>query len=229
MEDKQPIRFSLGQFVILMGVGVVVLSLAFLLGARLGGQIFPEFFAKQCGSQTPLGRLAPEPPEGRVVMAPRSDKLVDFPEGEDDEQAAEDELGEDAPHIAVGADGKVEPVEDWEGEGAKMAEDYDTLTVNKSLIRTNADKDTVVRFKSSGSSKFTVEVADFFDELLASQRISMLKKKGLEAYLHIKNPGSRSPSYSVRVGVFADRKRAEDYAAQLATEQNLELRVVEMD
>lgn len=230
MEEKHPIHFSLSQFIILMGVSIVVMALVFILGARLGGQIFPEFYAAQFKSQIPLNGLVSDVQGGRVIEAPpRSDQLVDTLE---DPQAQggtkeEKELGEDAPHIAVGPDGKTEAAdrEQWD----KVAKDYDVLTVNKSLVRNDIDKDTVIRFKSSGNSKFTVEVADFFDELIASQKVSILKKQGYEAFLYIKNAGSSSQAYSVRMGVFSDRRLAEEYAAQMATKQNLELRVVEMN
>lgn len=228
MEDKHPIHFSLSQFIILMAVAVVVLALVFILGARLGGQIFPEYYAAQLKAAMPLNGLAPDAQGGRVLEAPpRSDQLVDTLGETAGEGEEEKELGEDAPHMAVGPDGQVQANdrEEWE----KVADQYNVLTVNKSLIRNNVDKDTVIRFKSSGNSKFTVQVADFFDELLASQKISVLKKQGYEAYLHIKNPGSASPTYSVRMGVFSDRGLAENYASQMATKQNLELRVVEMD
>jgi hypothetical protein len=228
MEDKHPIHFSLSQFIILMGVAIVVMALVFILGARLGGQIFPEYYATQFKGVNTLSGLAPDIQGGRVIeVPPRSDQLVDTLGEPEAAQEEEKELGEDAPHIAIGADGKPQTSdrEEWE----KVADQYDVLTVNKSLIRNNIDKDTVIRFKSSGTGKFTVEVADFFDELLASHRISTLKKKGYEAYLFIKNPGSTSPSYSVRMGVFSDRQLADQYAAQMATKENLELRVVEMD
>lgn len=227
MEDRHPIHFSLSQFIILMGVGIVVMALVFILGARLGGQIFPEFYSAQFKSSTMLTGLAPDVQGGRVIEAlPRSDQLVDTLE-EPEAEEKEAELGEDVPHFAVGADGKTQPSdrEEWE----KVADQYDVLTVNKSLVRNSIDKDTVIRFKSSGNSKFTVEVADFFDELLASRKISILKKQGYEAYLYIKNPGSASPAYSVRMGVFSDRGLADQYASQMATRENLELRVVEID
>jgi sporulation related protein len=230
MEDKHPITFSLSQFIILLAVSIVVMALVFILGARLGGQIFPEFYAAQFRSQIPLAGLAPQVPGGRVIEAPpRSDQLVDTLEepGAEGPGKGEKELGEDAPHVKVGPNGQDEAAdqEQWN----KVAKDYDVLTVNKSLIRNDIDKDTVVRFKSSGNSKFTVEVADFFDELVASQKVSSLKKQGYEAYLYIKNAGSSSQAYSVRMGVFSDRRLAEEYAAQMATKQNLELRVVEMN
>ena len=41
MEEKYPIKFSLSQFILLLGVEIVVLSLVFLLGARFGKAIFP--------------------------------------------------------------------------------------------------------------------------------------------------------------------------------------------
>jgi hypothetical protein len=227
MEDKHPIYFSLGQFIILISVGIVVMALVFILGARLGGQIFPEFYSAQFKTPSLMASLTPSPMEGRVIEAPpRADQLVDTL-GDKENQEQGKELGDDAPHIAVGPDGKTESndQEQWE----KVADQYDVLTVNKGLIRNNVDKDTVVRFKSSGNSRFTIEVANFFDELVASQKISALKKQGYEAYLYIKNPGSSSPTYSVRMGVFSDRRLADQYASQMATKQNLELRVVEIN
>jgi hypothetical protein len=208
-----------------MGVAIVVMALVFILGARLGGQIFPEFYAGQFRSQIPLS--GPDLQGGRVIEAPRSDQLVDTLEDPQAQANPEKELGEDAPHVKVGPNGRDEAndQEQWD----KVAKDYDVLTVNKSLVRNDIDRDTVIRFKSSGNSKFTVEVADFFDELIASQKVSSLKKQGYEAYLYIKNAGSSSQAYSVRMGVFSDRRLAEEYASQMATKQNLELRVVEMN
>ena len=229
MEEKHPIHFSLSQFIILTGVAIVVMALVFILGARLGGQIFPEYYAAQFKSQIPLSALAPDMQGGRVFEAPRSDQLTDTPEDQQPAAQArqETELGQDAPHVKVGPNGQdeVSDQQQWD----KVKNDYDVLTVNKSLVRNDIDRDTVIRFKSSGNSKFTVEVANFFDELVASQKVSTLKKQGYEAYLYIKNAGSSSQAYSVRMGVFSDRRLAEEYAAQMATKQNLELRVVEMN
>jgi hypothetical protein len=232
MEERYPIKFSLGQFVILLGIFVVVLSLVFFLGARFGGLIFPEYYAKQFEKQGALASLAPGTETGRALSPSRASPLVDTPEEEGDEADEEADAEEsDIPHYQVGADGSLRPQEEntLSQQGEEEPHPSESFNVNKGFIQSNVDKNTVVRFKSSGYSKFTVEVADYFDELLASRKITQLKRGGYEAYLHIKNPNTSSPTFSVRVGAFFDRKDAESFATEMSNKQNLELRVVQMN
>lgn len=230
MEERYPIKFSLGQFVLLLGILVVVLSLVFFLGARFGGQIFPEYYARQFEKQGALAGLAPGNETGRALSPPRASSLVDTPEEEVEE--VEDEAEEsDIPHYQVGADGSIQSREEniLPQQGEAEPHPSESFNFNKGFIQSNVDRNTVVRFKSSGYSKFTVEVADYFDELLASRKITQLKRGGYEAYLHIKNPNTPSPTFSVRVGAFFDRKDAETFASEMSNKQNLELRVVQMN
>ncbi len=235
MEEKYPIKFTLGQFVLLLGVAVVLFSLIFLLGARFGGQLFPDFYAKQFGTQGPLASLAPTGLSAGAKIGPKANLLVDTIEDEvvegEEEILEEDNEAADFPEYQVGADGSV-----WEKNGRAEEEsenlepvESESVHVNQRLIHTKADPNTVIRFKSSGNSRFTVEVADYFDEFLASHKITELKNQGLEAYIHIKNPGSEAPTFSVRVGAFADRSLAERFATDVSNKQNLELRVVQMN
>ncbi|MFO1462546.1 MAG: SPOR domain-containing protein [bacterium] len=221
MEEKYPIKFSLSQFILLLGVEVVVLSLVFLLGARFGKTIFPE--SNLPVAVNPRGFQDLAPPAPRVKAPPQHDKLVDS-EGSQEGEAAQaegEDPNQDIPTYQVGADGSLRP--------APQAEPaQENIAVNKSLIATNVDKNTAVRFKSSGNSKFSIQVGEFFDELLASREITKLKAKGYEAFLVIDQRGS-TPSFDVRVGSFGDRKLAEDFAAKMSNEQNVELRVVQAD
>ncbi|MDX1386316.1 MAG: hypothetical protein R3257_01915, partial [bacterium] len=89
MEERYPIKFTLGQFVILLGVSVVVLSLIFLLGARFGGQIFPEHYAKQFQKGGALAGLAPGKETGQILASKRANLLVDTPEEEEEGEAEE--------------------------------------------------------------------------------------------------------------------------------------------
>jgi len=222
MEEKYPIKFSLSQFILLLGVEIVVLSLVFLLGARFGKTIFPEGMAPVVANQRAIQDLAPQPP--RMVKAPpQQDKLVNTEDAQEGEaaQAEGDEGTQDIPTYQVGADGSLRPAPQQEPV-------QENLAVNKSLIATNIDKNTMVRFKSSGNSKFSIQVAEFFDELLASREITKLKTKGYEAYLVIDQSGS-TPSFDVRVGSFGDRHMAEQFATKMSNEQNVELRVVQAD
>lgn len=229
-EEKYPIRFSLSQFILLIGVAVVLFSLVFLLGARFGGQIFPGFYAKQFQQTGPLAGLAPTGEQTGSKTAPRANLLMDTPEEEvyEGEEIIEEEiLPEDqVPEYQVGSDGSIyekEPEEDLEPV------DSQSFRVNQRMMHSKADPNTVIRFKSSGNSRFTVEVADYFDEILAARKISQLKNQGLEAYIHIKNPGSTAPTFSVRLGAFSDRNLAEAFATDLSNKQNLELRVVQVN
>ena len=215
MEEKYPIKFSLSQFILLLAVEILVMGLIFLLGARFGRSIFPDNSPSYAMQQPGFQELAPPAPM-RQPKPPASDKLVDS-EGEEGEEA--DGAKDQIPTYEVGADGSTRPAQE---------ENEENLAVNKSLVVTNADKNTAVRFKSSGNTKFAVHVAEFYDELLASREITKLKAKGYEAYLVIDQRGS-TPSFDVRVGSFGDRKLAEDFAAKMSNDQNLELRVVQAD
>ena len=79
MEEKYPIKFSLSQFILLLGVEVVVLSLVFLLGARFGKTIFPESAAPVASNQRGFQDLAPSAPRA-AKAPPQHDKLVDTEE-----------------------------------------------------------------------------------------------------------------------------------------------------
>ena len=217
MEEKYPIKFSLSQFILLLAVEILVMGLVFLLGARFGKSIFPEQAPAYAMQQPVYQDLAPPPVVMHQPKPPASDKLVDS-EGADPAEAAE-EGADTIPTYQVGADGSTRPAEDPNDS---------QIAVNKSIVTTNADKNTAVRFKSSGNTKFAVHVAEFYDELLASREITKLKGKGYEAYLVIDSRGA-TPSFDVRVGSFGDRKMAEDFATKMSNEQNLELRVVQAD
>jgi hypothetical protein len=208
VEEKYPIKFSLGQFILLLGVEVVVLSLVFLLGARFGGGIFPNYPGETNQANRAFQGLAPP------AEKPQADKLVDTPLEEIGTGNAEEEE-------TVAADA--------EGEENEMDVLEKPVQANKSLFHNPGDKNTLIRFKSSGNTRFAIEVAEYFDEVLASREITKLKVKGYEAYLVIENASSSAPSYGVRVGSFGDRKLAESYAAKMSNEQGLELRVVQVD
>lgn len=221
MEEKYPIKFSLSQFILLLGVEVVVLSLVFLLGARFGKTIFPEPAQPLAAQQRAFQDLAPPAPKAAKAQ-PQHDKLVDTEEGAEGAVPGEGEdVNQDIPTYHVGADGSTRPA-------PRQEPVQENLAVNKSLIATNVDKNTMVRFKSSGNSKFSIQVAQFFDELLASREITKLKSKGYEAYLVIDQRGA-TPSFDVRVGSFGDRKLAEDFAAKMSNQENVELRVVQAE
>ncbi|HKX11737.1 MAG TPA: SPOR domain-containing protein [bacterium] len=215
MEEKYPIKFSLSQFILLLAVEILVMGLVFMLGARFGKSIFPDNTPAYAMQRPVYQDLVPPTPM-RQPKPPASDKLVD---SEGAEEAAAEEGNDAIPTYQVGADGSLRPAEDPADS---------QIAVNKSLVTTNADKNTAVRFKSSGNTKFAVHVAEFYDELLASREITKLKGKGYEAYLVIDQRGS-TPSFDVRVGSFGDRKMAEDFATKMSNEQNLELRVVQAD
>ena len=218
MEEKYPIKFSLSQFILLLAVEILVMGLIFLLGARFGRSIFPDGSQGYAMQHPPVYQdLAPPPVPMHQARPPASDKLVDS-EGAAEAENAE-EANDSIPTYQVGADGSTRPAEDPRAE---------QIAVNKSIVTTNADKNTAVRFKSSGNTKFAVQVAEFYDELLASREITKLKTKGYEAYLVI-DQHSQTPSFDVRVGSFGDRKTAEDFATKMSNEQNLELRVVQAD
>lgn len=220
MEEKYPIKFSLSQFILLLGVEVVVLSLVFLLGARFGKTIFPEPTLPMAAHQRAFQDLAPPVPKA-AKAPPQHDKLVDTEETAEGQAAEGEEANSDIPTYQVGADGSMRPAPQQEPV-------QENLAVNKSLIATNVDKNTMVRFKSSGNSKFSIQVAQFFDELLASREITKLKAKGYEAFLVIDQRGA-TPSFDVRVGSFGDRKIAEDFASKMSNQENVELRVVQAE
>jgi len=216
MEEKYPIKFSLGQFILLLGVEVVVLALIFLLGARFGANIFPGMPADQYAANRAYQGLAPEnaPPAPRAKPV---EKLTDVPEDEAQNGDAQD--GEAA--VAEG-----DNAEDQAGEEPPARPSR--VGVNKSLLNSPADKNTLIRFKSSNATHFAIEVGKYFDELLASKEVSKLKNKGYEAYLTI-DSSDGGHTYGVRVGSFVERKIAEDYATKMSNEQGIELRVVQVD
>ncbi|HCU25256.1 MAG TPA: hypothetical protein DF383_09575 [Deltaproteobacteria bacterium] len=222
MEEKYPIKFSLSQFILLLGVEIVVLALVFLLGARFGKTIFPEPAASL--ASLPPGYRDLVPAEARAPRLPSQDKLVnsETDAGEEEDNEMEDPTGADIPTYQVGADGSVRPAQPATPPLPRNVE------VNKSILTTNIDKTTMVRFKSSGNAKFAVKVAEFFDEALASREVTRLKQRGYEAYLVIDEMRG-SPEFEVRVGSFGDRKLAEDFAAKMSNAQNLELRVVQVN
>jgi len=220
MEEKYPIKFSLGQFILLLGVEVVVLALVFLLGARFGGTIYPGFHAEQVAANHAYQGLDPREPKAKAPAEPKSSgKLTDG------EEPAE------APTVVEGQEGQAGTDEAGAepSEGDEAPTRQEKLQENKSIIGNPNDKNTAVRFKSSGNSKFAVEVGKYFDEILASREIDKLKGKGIDAYLVIDSRGGSSPSFGVRVGSFGDRKLAEDFAAKMSNEQGMELRVVQVD
>lgn len=220
MEEKYPIKFSLSQFILLLGVEVIVLALVFLLGARFGGTIFTGFISTPTASG-PYQSLDPKSPAANnsKVMKSQDSKLVDSLDPAE-EPAEEEANGEAKEQQNVAAQ-----------EEAGEAEDVGNknLQINKSLIHSVADKNTMVRFKSSGNTKFTIEVNHYFDEVMASQEITKLKQKGYEAFLVIDQQRSGVPQYSVRVGSFGDRRMAEQLSVKMSNEQGLELRVVQVD
>jgi len=224
MEEKYPIKFSLSQFILLLGVEIIVLSLVFLLGARFGKTIFPESLPAVAANPPALQDLAP-PAAPRVKTPPPHDKLVDS-DGTQEAAAAPaaegDDANQDIPTYQVGADGSMRPAPQAEAPA------QENIAVNKSIIATNVDKNTAVRFKSSGNTKFSIQVAQFFDELLASREITKLKNRGYEAFLVINQQGD-SASFDVRVGSFGDRRQAEDFAAKMSNDEKVELRVVQAD
>lgn len=222
MEEKYPIKFTLGQFILFIGVQLIIFSLVFLLGARFGGAIFPGFYAGQ-SSQKVSEKAVTHKEEFSGTESQKMDRLVDTLEPEPEEN----DPGAGAPHFQVGANGELES-SGTEQERVPQEEEQG-LAVNRRLIQNPVDKNTVIRFKSSNNSKFAVEVGEYFDEMLASRKIDQLKEKGYDAYLVIKNPQAASPSFAVRIGVFADRKMAEDFASELSNRQGLELRVVQVD
>ncbi len=220
VEEKYPIKFSLGQFILLLGVEVVVLALVFLLGARFGGSIFNLYHQERIASQRAYQGLAPD--QGNFRGAPPAPaKLVDTPEEANAQDAGEGASGQEGEEEAEN------PMAQQEAEA--LPPPPEKLQVNKSLFHSSADKNTMIRFKSSDSSKFAIEVGKYFDELLASKQLTKLKQKGYEAYLVIENAHDAAPSYGVRVGSFGDRKMAEDFAVKMSNEQGLELRVVQVD
>lgn len=210
MEEKYPIKFSLGQFILLLGVEVVVLSLVFLLGARFGNGIFPGGAPEMAAVNPAFQNLAPDVAPQKPAK-PAVAKLVDTPEEEGNEAEEGDE-----------ALAEMEGVPDAAAPEAPVQ-------VNKSLFHNPADKNTLIRFKSSGNSRFAIEVGQYFDEMIASKEITQLKGKGYEAYLVIQNSGGGARSYGVRIGSFADRTIAEDYATKMSNDQGIELRVVQVD
>jgi len=222
MEEKHPIKFSLGQFIILLGVEVVVLALVFLLGARFGGALFPSFYAKQFSNPSQYFDLKPDRGGGFENARPLSNKLVDTLDPEDQGEDSE----EDIPHFRVDANGVRRSADPEELEDSDHEFKEDHLSVNKNLWNNPLEKQTMVRFKSSGSNAYAVQVGEYFDELIAAKKIDSLKKKGYEAYLVIQNPSRRSPTFTVRVGIFGERGLAEEFATRMSNKQGIELRVV---
>lgn len=232
MEQKYPIQFSLGQFVILFGVAVVLLGLSFFLGARFGDKIFPEHYAYRFGTVEPYQALQPQgQPDFQGI--PTSNRLMN---SEEENFEEEEEDGAAIPHFQVDGNGAKQAHQAYAitqpamPEGWQPDEDAQNLTRPPgAFVPTAADKHTVVRFKSSDFSKFSIEVAEYFDELLAAQRIRHLKEHGYEAYLHIENPNSRAPIFIVRVGAFSERTQAESFATKMSNQEKLELRVVRVN
>lgn len=220
MEQKYPIQFSLGQFVILFGVVVLLLGSSFFLGARFGDKIFPGHDTKGAASSEPYLALQPQTP-----LAPS--RLMGGGDLHENAEAPSQE-GDSIPHFQADANGVLTPQEPHVADQPWADQDLQAQTP-PAFVPTAADKHTVVRFKSSGFSKFSVEVSEYFDELLAAQRIRHLKEQGYEAYLHIENPGSRAPTFVVRVGAFAERGQAEAFATQMSNQEELELRVVRVN
>jgi hypothetical protein len=194
-EEKFPIRFSLSQFVLLLGVEVVLLVLVFLLGARSGNFIFPERYTPH----TAISGLEPT-----VPPAKRSDRLADA-ENDEMEGTANDE------------------------EALPQEGEEENIQVNKSLDHLASDKNMMVRFKSSGYSKFSIEVGQYFDEALAARQITKLKEQGYEAFMVIDQVEGGDPQFAVRIGSFGEHQIAEKFAAKMSNETGLELRVVQVN
>ena len=82
MEEKYPIKFSLGQFILLLSVEIVVLALVFLLGARFGGTIFPVYHIDQASAVNhPYQGLEPKAKSSGEAQAKAPGKLTDAQEG----------------------------------------------------------------------------------------------------------------------------------------------------
>lgn len=236
MEQKYPIQFSLGQFVILFGVAVVLLGLSFFLGARFGDKIFPEHYAYRLGTAEPYQALQPQgQPDFQGI--PTSNRLMNSEEETlEEEDLVEEENRLAIPHFQVDGNGAKQAHQPYAITQPAMPEAWQPDEEAQNLtpppgafVPTAADKHTVVRFKSSDFSKFSIEVAEYFDELLAAQRIRHLKEQGYEAYLHIENPNSRAPVFIVRVGAFSGRTQAESFATKMSNQEKLELRVVRVN
>lgn len=215
MEEKYPIRFSLGQFIVLLGVEVLVLALVFLLGARFGGGIFEKYYAAS-GAADEYQALNPDTKKERKT-AKKSDEKLMGPTSFEDEALDENEPAEE--DLAAEDSDTTDPSDD-----TKVLE-----AQKKAFANTMVDKNTMVRFKSSDNSKFAIEVGNYSEEIQASQEVARLKQKGYEAYIVIENFQENEPSFSVRVGSFGDRKTAEDFSVKMSNAQGLELRVVRVD
>lgn len=213
MEEKYPIRFSLGQFIVLLGVEILVLALVFLLGARFGGGIFEKYGAMSAASDE-YQALNPDAQKAKKTAKKLEEKLMDTASDE----AEPSQVAEEGEEQAEATPPSQESPEDNLAAAPK-----------KAFATTAVDKNTMVRFKSSDTSKFAIEVGSYSEETQASREAAKLKQKGYEAYIVIPDFQASSPTFSVRVGSFGDRKTAEDFSAKMSNAQGLELRVVQVD
>ncbi len=215
MEEKYPIRFSLGQFIVLLGVEVLVLALVFLLGARFGGGIFEKYYAAS-GAADEYQALNPDAKKTKKSSKKSDEKLMGS-SSEEAEPAVPEETDE-----AQVADEDTTAPEEPRDENVQAAP-------KQAFAGKAANKNTMVRFKSSDNSKFAIEVGSYSEEGQASREVAKLKQKGYEAYIVIEDFQASTPNFLVRVGSFGDRKTAEDFSAKMSNAQGLELRVVQVD
>lgn len=80
----------------------------------------------------------------------------------------------------------------------------------------------IVKVKSTGNAKFSVQVGSYPDVKEASYRVEEWKVKGYPAYMMIANLGDKGRWYRVRIGAFADKNKAGNYLEGMKGKEGIE-------
>lgn len=215
------------KWIFLLALGaVLILALVFLLGARLGGNFSynPEEASVEEESQIE------SPKEVETSERQEPTKLTESISTKDEETYEPDnQLDAGAPKYEVTSEGDSLPMEEAQignEPAASLGERQQDMDTGAGPMYVSKNPHTMIRFKSSGHSRFAVQIGEYHDEALATKVINDLHKKGYDAYLVIENPNSYARNYCVRVGAFPEHQAAETLATSLSNDQGMELQVV---
>lgn len=116
---------------------------------------------------------------------------------------------------------------------ANNTEDADTnpssppFTFQPTPAKKNLNSNTgVLKIKSSSNSGFTLQIASYPEEEVASKVVEAWKKKGYLAFLSVEDLEDKGKWYRVNVGNFGDETSAQDMAREIQKKENVIPQVV---
>lgn len=233
-------KLTFGQFFTLMVLEIITLCFVFYLGARYGNEylkldvlteakrepvsIVTEEVARAPGEvagpeDAELNAMARKALEGnKVDLKKRVEEILARQKGPTAPPVGEPSY----PSEGAAYDQGVEP--GYEGgalpqqqTGPVEMRQYEPAPASES-----PPSQEVVKVKSTGGAKFSVQVGSYPDVKEASYRVEEWKVKGYPAYMMIANLGDKGQWYRVRIGAFADKEDAGHYLDDLKEKEGIE-------